>query len=334
MSILSAHSVGKNYDGRAVLQGISFEIHKGEVCALIGRSGSGKTTLIRILAGLLAPDTGEVWLEGEKLENPNDQLVPGYEEIRLVHQDFQLKHRMSVKENIRYELLSYVPDYQQERIADLMKLCRIEHLQDKDISLLSGGEKQRVAIARGMATEPDVLLLDEPFSNLDINTKAILLEEVKEIAGSTDTAIFLITHDARDAMEIADRLLVLDSGHLIKTGTPASIYHAPADTRVADLLGLYNTFTREELGTLLPDITPPAGHQFGLWAEDLKLNPKGFAATIQKVVFGGPYNKVVLSPHSLPHLQLWALDHSKQITPKTQACFSITVDHLFPVNFV
>jgi len=332
LSILSAHSVGKNYDGRTVLQGVSFEIYKGEVCALIGRSGSGKTTLIRILAGLLAPDTGEVWLEGEKLENPDDQLVPGYEEIRLVHQDFQLKHRMTVRENIRYELLSYVSDYQHERISELLKLCRIEHLQDKDISLLSGGEKQRVAIARGMATEPDVLLLDEPFSNLDINTKAILLEEVKEIASSTDTAIFLITHDARDAMEIADRLLVLDAGQLIKTGTPENIYHAPDDTRVADLLGLYNTLTVGELQTLLPNISPPAGHHFGLWAEDLQLDPGGFEATIQKVVFGGPYNKVVLSPHSLPHLRLWAFDHTKKITPTTQVCFSIKGDRLFPVT--
>lgn len=332
MSILSAHSVGKNYDGRTVLQGVSFEIHKGEVCALIGRSGSGKTTLIRILAGLLAPDTGEVWLEGEKLENPDDQLVPGYEEIRLVHQDFQLKHRMTVRENIRYELLSYVSDYQHERISELLKLCRIEHLQDKDISLLSGGEKQRVAIARGMATEPEVLLLDEPFSNLDINTKAILLEEVKEIASSTDTAIFLITHDARDAMEIADRLLVLDAGQLIKTGTPENIYHAPGDTRVADLLGLYNTLTVGELQTLLPNISPPAGHHFGLWAEDLRLDPNGFAATIQKVVFGGPYNKVVLSPHSLPHLCLWAFDHTKKITPEMQARFSMREDHLFSVT--
>lgn len=330
MNLLSARHLTKKYDHRTVLTDVSLNLVPGEILAIIGRSGSGKSTLIRILAGLLEADQGDVLFNGTPLEGPDKRLVPGYEEIRLVHQDFQLKHKMTVRENIRYELLAYEKAYQEERIQGLLQLCGIGHLEHNDIALVSGGEKQRVAIARAMATEPDILLMDEPFSNLDLNTKYTLLDELKHIASSTDTAIILITHDARDAMEIADRLIVLDEGKVIREGTPEALYHHPRFARVAELIGFYNTISPSALQQLSPDFhLDGQDHQLGIWAEDVVPAKKGIEGEIQKVVFGGPHNKILLRTKGIT---LWAYDFTKRLIPGQSITFTIRQDRIFSIE--
>ena len=267
--ILEAKNINKAYEGRAILENISLDLVKGDVHVLLGPSGSGKTSLLRILAGLLDSDSGEVLLDGEAIEGPKDRLVPGYEEISIAHQDFKLKHKMSVFENIRYELLSYTKDYQLERIETLLSLFRIQHLRDKDISLLSGGEKQRVAISRAMAHEPDVLLMDEPFSNLDLGSKSSLLREIRELARKTETAILLVTHDTRDALQVADKISVLHNGSLIRQGTPKEIYDDPQKEVVATLFGPYNVIEHknfEKLGIQSEE------KKVGIWPENVLIS--------------------------------------------------------------
>ncbi|MBR11315.1 MAG: spermidine/putrescine ABC transporter ATP-binding protein [Rickettsiales bacterium] len=267
--ILEAKNINKAYEGRAILENISLDLVKGDVHVLLGPSGSGKTSLLRILAGLLDSDSGEVLLDGEAIEGPKDRLVPGYEEISIAHQDFKLKHKMSVFENIRYELLSYTKDYQLERIEALLSLFRIQHLRDKDISLLSGGEKQRVAISRAMAHEPDVLLMDEPFSNLDLGSKSSLLREIRELARKTETAILLVTHDTRDALQVADKISVLHNGSLIRQGTPKEIYDDPQKEVVATLFGPYNVIEHknfEKLGIQSEE------KKVGIWPENVLIS--------------------------------------------------------------
>lgn len=287
--VLRAENLHKTYEDKIVLSNISLELDSGEICALMGTSGSGKTTLLRILAGLISPDSGTVFLHDVAIEGPDRKLVPGNEEIHLVHQDFKLKHRMTVTENIRYELLDYVKEYQLERIEELLSLCNIAHLRDTEIELLSGGEKQRVAIARALASEPEVILMDEPFSNLDLNTKSTLLQEIKDISKTTNTAIILVTHDSRDALEISDKLLVLSGSEIIRQGSPREVYQQPEFAEVAGLFGTYNV--------LPPDLLEgkSANIAFGLWPEDLRRDPeRGLKAQVISQRFMGNYWKVLV----------------------------------------
>lgn len=329
MAILTARDITKTYGQHPILNNLSLELNAGEILAIIGRSGSGKSTLIRCLAGLLDIENGSIHFHDELIEGPAKRLVPGYEEIRLVHQDFQLKHKMSVRENIRYELLAYQRQYQDERIEALLTLCGISHLEHTDIAMVSGGEKQRVAIARALATEPEVILMDEPFSNLDLNTKYKLLEELKVIAATTQTAIVLITHDSRDALEVADRVLVMHAGEIIRQGAPREIYTDPAHRQVADLIGLYNVASTTEINTLTGELPDPSSDTWGIWAEDILLNQGHRHAQVLNTIFGGPYYKVHLQYEGI---NFWALDFSKSLQPGTSIPFSIQTKGIFSLQ--
>lgn len=308
--VLRADNLHKHFDNKVVLNNISLEVNSGEVCALLGNSGSGKTTLLRILAGLISPNSGTVYLHDKAIEGPDKKLVPGNEEIHLVHQDFKLKHRMTVGENIRYELLNYVKAYQLERIEELLALCNITHLRDTEIELLSGGEKQRVAIARAMASEPEVILMDEPFSNLDLNTKSILLQEIKTISKETNTAIVLVTHDTRDAMEVSDKVLILSHAKIIRQGTPEEVYENPEFQQVAGLFGSYNVLPAE----LLDEKTCNHNETYGLWPEHILLSHEnGLKARVVNQTFMGNYWKVFMNIQG----NVLVAYHSEQITTQS-----------------
>lgn len=293
--VLRAENIHKTYEGKKILNNISLEVDSGEICALMGNSGSGKTTLLRILAGLIGADSGTVYLNEEPIEEPDKKLVPGNEEIHLVHQDFKLKHRMTVAENIRYELLSYVRDYQVERVEELLTLCNITHLRNTEIELLSGGEKQRVAIARAMASEPEVILMDEPFSNLDLNTKSTLLQEIKKISKTTNTAIILVTHDSRDALEVSDKLLIISNSEITRQGTPQEVYEQPQSAEIAGLFGTYNTVPPQLLKAVDDD-----GIAYGLWPEHWIVDEMGWDAKVVDQTFMGSYWKVFVTIEMQP----------------------------------
>lgn len=330
MSTLQAIGIGKTYDV-PVLNEIHLAVEAGQILAICGKSGSGKTTLIKILAGLLDPDQGQVFFNGKRLEGPADKLVPGHQEIRLVHQDFNLYHRMTVEENIRNSLLEYTEEYRQLRTAELLKLCGISHVEDQFVHEISGGEKQRVAIAMALSTEPRVLLFDEPFSNLDLNTKGVLLQEIESIARDTDTAVILVTHDSRDAMEIADEMIILEKGSLIRKGDPRTVYHRPQHREVADLLGVYTLLSREEANQIIPGFVPEDDvTQYGIWAEDVHLNQETQrTATVEKCIFSGSHFKVLLKPES--GISLWAYAPYEE-SRGSQVCFSINEGAVFPLK--
>ncbi|WP_258099893.1 ABC transporter ATP-binding protein [Marinoscillum pacificum] len=319
--ILEAHNIHKSYEGRTILENISLGLTIGDVHVLLGPSGSGKTSLLRILAGLLDPDSGHVTLDNEVIEGPKDRLVPGYEEISIAHQDFKLKHKMTVMENIRYELLAYTKEYQQERIETLLGLFKIQHLRDKDISLISGGEKQRVAIARAMAHEPDVLLMDEPFSNLDLGTKSSLLSEIKTLAKETETAILLVTHDTRDALEVGDLVSVMHQGSIIRQGTPKEVYEDPQNEIVANLFGPFNLIDKDhyELFKILSN-----SEKIGIWPENVVIDNEGQITTsITRTTFMGHYWKNELINEKSPILCYSAHKHEGQQKIKINQFFEL-----------
>jgi ABC-type Fe3+/spermidine/putrescine transport system ATPase subunit len=275
--MFAIEGVSKSYDGISIVKNVSLYCEKGSFNTLIGPSGAGKTTLLKLMAGLLPPDHGTLKLGGEVLEPQVDKLVPGYEEIQIVHQDYQLKANMSVRENLNYALLGYDPEYKQQRVEQLIELCRLDTLVDREPYQLSGGQKQRVAIARALATEPEVILMDEPFSNLDPITKNELLQESREIAHKSDTTIILVTHDTRDALEAADQLHVLIDGSIQQQGTPVYVYSNPKTPQIANLIGYMNYFQKDS-------------QLIGYWAEHIHIakNAK-HTGTVDRTIFKGSY---------------------------------------------
>lgn len=330
MTILSIQSISKSYNGNIqAVNNVSFDLNEGEILAVIGQSGSGKTTLIKMVAGLVQPDEGRILFHGKPLEGPEEKLVPGHKEIRLVHQDFKLHHQMTVAENLNNALLEYVAAYRKERTTELLDLCYITQIQDQYVHKISGGEKQRVAIAMALSTEPEVLLFDEPFSNLDLISKSALLQEVATIAEKTGTAMILVTHDSRDALEVANRMVVMRNGQIAQEGTPQGIYQQPAYAHVADLIGFYNRISLEKLLELVPGFDASNNVSFGIWAEDISLRHGNLTGTITQVIFGGPYHKVQIRSGKIC---LWAYDFLKTLSSGDEVPFTIRHERVFPIK--
>lgn len=247
MKLLKVDSIGARYDGNDedVVKNISFTLDEGEVLVIFGKSGSGKTTLLKTIAGLIQPQTGQILIEGEVLEGPKDKLVPGHEEIKLVFQDFHLKSKMTVAENIHYTLLAYEEEYRKQRVEELIDLCGLREVAQSFPEHISGGQKQRLALARALANEPKLLLMDEPFSNLDSITKGILFQEIKSIVRKTETSVIFVSHDARDALSFANKILVMESGEMSQFDNPNEIYNRPNSKSVAMLFGDLNKIESE-----------------------------------------------------------------------------------------
>ena len=217
---------------------MDFEIASREILVVLGPSGCGKTTLLRILAGLELPDTGEVWLE----RRPAGGIPPQDRKFGVVFQDQALFERMSCERNIAFGLeVRGVPAGRiRERVERMLELVRLVPHRRKLPAQLSGGQRQRVALARALAYEPSVMLFDEPFTALDARTRVELRREVRRILSDADVAALFITHDQEEALELADRILVLNGGQVEQVGTPYDVYNRPGNEFVATFLGAAN----------------------------------------------------------------------------------------------
>lgn len=298
MSFFQLHSVSKIYHSQWVVKDISFALSQGEIFGLLGESGSGKSTLLRIAAGLLDADEGHVSLQDQPLRPASDQLIPGHPDIKIVHQDYNLSAPLSVRENINYALRYYEKVYRDERVDELLQLCQLEAVAEHSAKSLSGGEKQRTAIARALAEEAKVLLLDEPFAHLDLPNRNRLTDTIRELAEQTGIACIFVTHDANDALSLSTRMGILHHGNLIQIGTPESIYHFPADAYTAELTGEMNLlppdFFRNPVGSyaVLPDGRIAVRPEKCL----LSASPTvyGVEAIVERVVFEGSHYKIYL----------------------------------------
>jgi len=241
MTLLSIKHISKQYDkDNHALTNFSLNIKKGSVWSLVGESGSGKSTLLRIVAGLEVQDKGEVYFNGEKILNPTQKLVPGYQEIQLIHQDHHLFPHSTVAENIMRPLLLFDKDYKKERLEYLLDLLDLESHRHKLPRELSGGQQQKVAIGRALSLEPEILLLDEPFSSLDTIQKRILIGELKTIFRKLKVTVLLVTHDIDDAMTMTDQLCIIRKGRIIQKGQSKKIHQNPKNYYVAKLLSELN----------------------------------------------------------------------------------------------
>jgi sulfate/thiosulfate transport system ATP-binding protein len=235
---VTVEGVSKKFGAAVVLEDINFEVSEGETIVLLGASGSGKTTILRIIAGLEAPDSGRVILHSKDVTN----LPARTRGVGVIFQSYALFPKMNVEQNIGYGLrLRKKPKAEIKEITDgLIELTGLEEHRKKSPAQLSGGQQQRVAIARALAYNPEVLLFDEPFGALDAQIRTRLRREIRHLLKEIKVPSIFITHDQEEALELGDRIAVLNEGRLEQIGTPYDVYNKPATEYVATFLGAAN----------------------------------------------------------------------------------------------
>jgi iron(III) transport system ATP-binding protein len=233
----------KLYGKTVAVDGVDLDIAKGEFMTLLGPSGCGKTTTLRMIAGLIEPTDGEIRVGGKLLSSPGTKVVPPEKRnMGMVFQSFAVWPHMSVFENVAFPLhnLKMSKDEIRKRVHAALELVKLAGLEDRYPSHLSGGQQQRVALARAMAVEPDILLFDEPLSNLDAKLREEMRFELKEIQRRIGVTSIYVTHDQAEAMAISDRIAVMSRGKIKQIGTPCEIYDSPQDPFTAEFIGLAN----------------------------------------------------------------------------------------------
>src|SRR5687768_13762221 len=234
----SVRGLSKSFKKARVLEDVSFDVSEGESLVLLGASGSGKTTILRIIAGLEQPNNGRVVLHGKDVTD-----LPARERgVGVIFQSYALFPKMTVEKNIGYGLRIRKRKRKEirETVNELLSLVQLTEHRKKYPSQLSGGQQQRVAIARTLAYKPEVLLFDEPFGALDTQTRTHLRREIRSLLKKVNVPAIFITHDQEEALELGDRIAVINVGHIEQIGTPFEIYNHPATEYVATFLGAAN----------------------------------------------------------------------------------------------
>jgi ABC-type Fe3+/spermidine/putrescine transport system ATPase subunit len=236
--MLILKDIHKFYGKNEVIKGVSLEVRKGELVTFVGPSGCGKTTLLRLIGGFTDVSSGDIILDGQRI---ND-LPPNLRDTRICFQNYALFPHMTVAENIGYGLkINKWPRNRIEaRVRDLLKMVELDAFGDRMIDKLSGGQQQRVAFARALSLEPKVLLLDEPLSNLDANLRLVMREEIRNLQAKLQITTVFVTHDQFEAMAISDRLVVMRDGLIEQVGSPIEIYERPANEFIAGFVGYVN----------------------------------------------------------------------------------------------
>ena len=291
--LLQVDGVDKRGTGDFALGSISFSVSKSEKLAIVGETGAGKSTVLRLIAGLIQPDNGKLLFEGRKILGPDDHLVPGHPGIAYLSQHFELQKSLRVE-----QVLDYANQLTSAEADNLYRVCQIDHLVTRRTDQLSGGEKQRVAICRLLISRPRLLLLDEPFSHLDIVHKNTLKQVIRDIGEKLTITCMLVSHDPLDTLSWADRIVVMRGGHIIQIGTPKMVYYSPVDTYTAALFGTYNLLGRDDLKALsklkilarmMPD---PGTRKLLVRPEQFKIvrrSDNALRSRVERVMFCGSY---------------------------------------------
>lgn len=235
---LSLKNISKKYKDKEILNNISFDIKEGELVCILGPSGCGKTTLLNIIGGFVSDFSGDVLLSDENINN----IPPEKREIATVFQSYGLFTHKNVIDNVSYglKLLKIDKNMRGKRARDMLEKVGLAGYDKKKIKELSGGEQQRVAIARSMVLNPKLLLLDEPLSNLDVHLRDIMRKEIKRIQKQFGVTMIIVTHDQEDAFKLADRVIVINEGHIEQIGTPEELYKEPKNNFISSFIGENN----------------------------------------------------------------------------------------------
>jgi iron(III) transport system ATP-binding protein len=293
MKLLRVSGISLEERGNAVLQQVSFTQLAGQKIAIAGESGTGKSTLLQVIAGLVQPTAGEVLVAQSRVRGPAETLVPGHPGVAYLTQSSELPHSLRVEQVLRYANKRPAAEAQA-----LYQLCRIDHLAERRTDQLSGGEQQRVALARLLLGAPRLLLLDEPYSNLDRVHKRVLQGIIEELGQRLGITCLLVSHDPADILSWADSILVMRQGRVVQQGTPEEIYHQPADEYTASLFGDYSLLRGSDRRALAPLAKRKSRHGLLLVRpEKFNLMPQegGVRGVVQHVRYLGSHYELEIS---------------------------------------
>jgi ABC-type sugar transport system ATPase subunit len=234
MSFLEVSEVGKQQNGAWVVNKVSFSQQQHQKIAIAGETGSGKSTLLKMVAGWIQPDEGNIFFEQQRVLGPDEKLLPGHPAIAYLSQHFELRNNYRVE-----EILDMAQKLADDEARKIYEVCRISQLLKRRTDQLSGGEKQRIAVAQLLISSPKLLLLDEPYSNLDIIHRNILKEVIRDISEQLKITCILISHEPLDILSWADEIIVMKDGAIVQQASPDVVYRTPVNEYTAGLFGAY-----------------------------------------------------------------------------------------------
>ncbi|MBZ5752398.1 ABC transporter ATP-binding protein [Metabacillus rhizolycopersici] len=281
MSNVILKDVHKQYEKTNVLSGINMTIEDGEFITLLGPSGCGKSTILRILTGLTDATSGKVMIDGKDMKD----VAPKNRQVGMVFQSYALFPNMSVYENVAFGLKmnKIKPNEVAKRVEEMLHLVGLAEKKEAYPHELSGGQQQRVALARSLVVRPKVLLLDEPLSALDAQIRKHLQVELRTIQRELQMTMILVTHDQEEAMSVSDRIFVMNKGKIAQEGTPSDIYTKPRTEFIANFIGHYNVFSKEQLGKLTGKKFVNASEKYAIRPESIHLQAKASSYPLRAI---------------------------------------------------
>lgn len=302
LTFLQATSISKIYTGERVsgVSKINLTIQQGKITAIIGESGSGKSTLLRLLYGLLDPDEGIIEFKGERVWGPVEKLIPGHDAMRMVTQHTDdLNLFAKVWDNIAVLIPNTNIQTKQEKVSEILRLLNMLHLANRRVFDLSGGEKQRVALARAIITHPEVLLLDEPFNQVDTSFREGLQQDIRNIVKQTGLTVIMVSHDPSEILSMADELIVMKDGKILESGAPVTLYGSPQYLYTASLLANCNILDKEKAKRC--NITlKPEKETVAIYPEWIEISSaKTSEWTISSILFKGFYEDIMVEKNGV-----------------------------------
>ena len=296
-TFLQATSISKIYPGERIsgVSKTSLTIQQGKITAIIGESGSGKSTLLRLLYGLLDPDEGIIHFKGERVWGPVEKLIPGHDAMKMVTQHTDdLNLFAKVWDNIAVLIPNTNIQTKQEKVNQILSLLNMAHLANRRVFDLSGGEKQRVALARAIITRPEVLLLDEPFNQVDTSFREDLQQDIRNIVKETGLTVIMVSHDPSEILSMADELIVMKDGEILEAGNPVEMYSNPQFLYTASLLANCNILD-EEKAKLCGIKLKPKKKTVAIYPEWIDVSTaKTPEWTISSILFKGFYEDIMV----------------------------------------
>ncbi len=268
--LLSIKNISFSYTDKPTIQGVSFDVQKGENIAILGESGCGKSTLLKLIYGLCDLNEGQIFFNEKEVYGPKLNLIPGHDHMKYLAQDFDLMPYISVAENIGKYLSNSDVVSKNSRINELLEIVEMTDFANEKPIHLSGGQQQRVAIARVLALEPQLLLLDEPFSHIDNFRKNALRRNLFAYLKNQNIACIVATHDSTDALSFSDRTIIINNGQMVQMDSPIAVYNVPATRYVGSLFGEIN-----EISKSIFDVSADADQKILCYPHQLKVSENG-----------------------------------------------------------
>ncbi|WP_416151928.1 ABC transporter ATP-binding protein [Salipaludibacillus sp. HK11] len=318
MSFIQLENISKFFTGgeNPAVSSLYLEINKGEIITLLGPSGCGKTTTLRMIAGFENPSGGTIQIDGKEVYSDSHSLPPEKRGIGMVFQDYALFPHMSILKNVMFGLNKWNAREKKKRAKEVLELVGLEDYGNRYPTELSGGQQQRIALARALAPRPHVVLMDEPFSNLDAGLREKMRYDVTNILRKANTTAIMVTHDQKDAFAVSDRVVVMNNGLIQQIAAPKEMYRCPKNCFVAQFVGKTNLLTGtmdmdlKNIHTHIGKVSLPTKWQEHLDTVKLSIRPEGcrlsdegaYCGQVERVTYSGEYQELHVRLHNEPEL--------------------------------